>query len=74
MHMAILTKRLQILIEQTRFAELEEIAAAEGLTVAALVREALDQVHPRRDLTVQQAGRGLLSREPLDLLSPGEAP
>lgn len=66
MHMAVLTKRLQVLIEQTRFAELEEIAAAEGTTVAALVRDALDRVHPRRDLTVQQAGSRLLARDPLD--------
>lgn len=42
MHMSLLEKRLQILLDQERFAKVEEEAARSGRSVAAVIREAID--------------------------------
>jgi hypothetical protein len=67
MLMATLTRRLQVLIEERRFAQLEHIARERGTTVAALVREALDQVYSQQPLTPQAAAERFLAREPIDV-------
>jgi hypothetical protein len=67
MLMATLTRRLQVLIEEHRFAQLEHAARQRGTTVAALVRGALDQVYPSDPLSPQAAAERFLDREPIDL-------
>lgn len=42
MHMTLLERRLQILLDQERFAKVEEEAARSGRSVAAVIREAID--------------------------------
>lgn len=67
MLMATLTRRLQVLIEEPRFAHLEHLARQRGTTVAALVREALDEVYAREPLSPGAAAERFLAREPIDL-------
>lgn len=67
MHMATLTRRLQILIEEDRYARLEHIARARGTTVAALVRAALDEVYPSETLSARTAAERFLERAPIDI-------
>lgn len=42
MHMSLLERRLQILLDQERYAKVEEEAARSGRSVAAVIREAID--------------------------------
>ena len=67
MLMATLTRRLQVLIEDSRFAYLENLAKKRDTTVAALVREALDQVYAQEPLPPRAAAERFLAREPIDL-------
>lgn len=67
MHMAQLTRRLQVLLDDARFARLEEEARRSGTTVAAVVRDALDHAYPPRAVPPQEAARRLLARPPIDL-------
>jgi predicted DNA-binding ribbon-helix-helix protein len=67
MLMATLTRRLQVLIEESRFTELEHIAQERHTTVAALVREALDRTYARPELTHREASTRLLDRAPIDV-------
>jgi predicted DNA-binding ribbon-helix-helix protein len=67
MLMATLTRRLQVLIEERRFAQLEHIARERGTTVAALVREALDQVYAQQPMSPRAAAEQFLAREPIDV-------
>jgi uncharacterized protein YgbK (DUF1537 family) len=64
--MATLTRRLQVLIEEERFAQLEHLAEQQGKTVAALVRDALDRVYSSGGMTSDVAADRFLSREPID--------
>ncbi|HEX6255661.1 MAG TPA: hypothetical protein VFZ70_07585 [Euzebyales bacterium] len=65
--MATLTRRLQVLIDERRFAQLEHIARERGTTVAALVREALDQVYAQQPMSHRTAVERFLAREPIDV-------
>lgn len=65
--MATLTRRLQVLIEERRFAQLEHIARERSTTVAALVREALDQVYARQPMSAGDAAERFLAREAIDV-------
>lgn len=66
MCMAILTRRLQILLEEKRFAQLESLARQRETTVAQLVREALDRAYPSSGLPAEIAADRFLARPPLD--------
>jgi hypothetical protein len=66
MLMAVLTRRLQVLLDEQRAAHLEALAAQRGTTVAALVREALDAAFPVRGMTAAEAADRFLSREPME--------
>ena len=65
--LATLTRRLQILIEERRFAQLEHLARERDTTVAALVREALDQVYAQQPMSPRAAAERFLAREPIDV-------
>jgi hypothetical protein len=67
MHMAVLTRRLQVLLDEERFSRLEAHAQRRGTTVAALVRDALDRAYPPGQLSTQEAVARLLARPPRDL-------
>jgi len=51
--MALLTRRLQVLLDDKRFDQLEQLAQQRGTTVAALVRAALDRTLAEQDRLVR---------------------
>lgn len=67
MLMATLTRRLQVLLDERRFAQLEHLAQERGTTIAALVRDALDRAYPSDALPADVAAERFLAREPIDL-------
>ena len=67
MLMATLTRRLQILVEERRFARLADLARQRGTTVAALVREALDHTFQDEWRDAAGAAESFLARKPIDL-------
>lgn len=73
MLMPILTRRLQVLLDEERYAWLQRLAQQRGTTVAALVRDALDRAYPVEQLPADVAADRFLSRPPVDLGSWEEA-
>lgn len=73
MIMAHLTRRLQVLVDEERYAWLERVAAQRGTTVADLVRAALDRAYPIDGLPPDVAADRFLARPPADLGSWEEA-
>lgn len=65
--MATLTRRLQVLLDERRFARLEQLADQRDTTVAALVRDALDLAYASDRLPADVAADRFLARPPLDL-------
>lgn len=65
--MAKLTRRLQVLLEEDRFAQLEHLARQRGTTIAALVRDALDRTYASTGLPADVAAARFLAREPREL-------
>lgn len=65
--MATLTRRLQVLLDEQRFARLSDTARRRGTTVAALVRDAIDDAYPADGHTPDEAAERLLARPALDL-------
>lgn len=63
MHM--LEHRLQILLDEDRHARLKALAQERGVSVAAVVREAIDQRVAGPDVRRRAAGRRLLEAEPM---------
>ncbi len=60
-----LSHRLQVLIDEARWRRLEAAAERRGESVAALVREAIDQAFPDPSSDRRRAGELLLSAEPM---------
>ncbi|MDQ3151765.1 MAG: ribbon-helix-helix domain-containing protein [Actinomycetota bacterium] len=65
--MATMTRRLQVLLDEDRYARLEKEAARRGTSVATLVREAIDAKFPGWGLTRAEAARQILDGEPLEV-------
>lgn len=65
--MALLTHRLQVLLDEGRLARLEREADRRGSSVAALVREAIDTAFPTDELGRGDAARLLLEADPIDV-------
>lgn len=65
--MATLTRRLQVLLDEGRFAHLERVAEQRGSTIAAIVRDALDLAYPSDGLTHDVAAERFLARPPIEL-------
>lgn len=65
MCMATLTRRLQILLDEERYARLERAAARRGAPVAALVREAIDRMFATQESDRRAAGTRLLQAPPM---------
>lgn len=63
--MSALNRRLQVLVEEDRFEELERLATERSTSIAALVREALDRTFPTHGLPHQTAAERFLGRPPV---------
>lgn len=73
MLMPTLTRRLQVLLDEERYAWLRRVAQQQGTTVAALVRDALDRAYPVEGLRADVAADRFLGRPPIDVGSWDEA-
>lgn len=60
-----MTRRLQVLLDEDRYARLERRARLRKTSVATLVREALDAAFPAEGLNRAEAARILLDAEPM---------
>ena len=67
MHMS-LTRRTQLLLDEARYERLQAEADSTGRSVAAVIREAIDERLARVDERRREAGRRLLAASP----SPGD--
>lgn len=65
MRMAVLTRRLQVLLDDDRYQRLERMARARRTSVAALIREAVDASFPAQPVPRADAGRRLLDAQPI---------
>lgn len=63
--MATLTRRLQILLDEERYARLERAAARRGAPIAALVRDAIDRMFATQESDRRAAGTRLLQAFPM---------
>ena len=63
--MPILTRRLQVLLDDERYDRLAGRARERGVSVATLVREALDVVYPAVDPRKGAAADVVLAAEPM---------
>ena len=66
MLMGLLTRRLQVLLDDARFDQLEQLAQRRKTTVAALVRAALDRMLAEQGMAHGQATERFLNRPPVD--------
>ena len=65
--MCMLDRRLQILIDDGRSRRLEAVARERRLSVAAVIRDAIDAALPADLVTKQRAAAALLAAEPMDV-------
>lgn len=65
MSMATMTRRLQILLDEGRYARLEQRAVRRGASVATLVREAIDIAFPQDGPDRATAAGRILAAEPI---------
>lgn len=70
--MLMLTRRLQILMDEERYERLAARAAARGASVATLVREAIDTSFPPVEPRRAAAAAALLAAEPMPVPEPHE--
>lgn len=64
------TRRLQVLIEDGQWRRLEDLAAARGVSVASLVREAIEMALPGGEAERRAAARDVLDAPPMDVPDP----
>jgi hypothetical protein len=70
--MCILTRRLQILLDERQYARLAAFADERNLSVGAAVREAIDQVVPATTDERASALKRLLAAAPMDVPAPAD--
>jgi len=70
--MSILSRRLQILIDDERLARLEREASRRRVAVSVLVRDAIDAAFPSTTASLRAAGRRILDAPPMEVPEPGE--
>ena len=63
--MSMLSRRLQILIDDGRLRRLEREAARRGVAVSVLVREAIDVTYPVDTSTRRSAAHRVLDADPM---------
>ena len=62
-----LDRRLQVLVDDERYDRLEQESRRRGVSVATIVREALDVALPSTADERRRAGEALLAAEPIDV-------
>ena len=67
-----LTRRLQILIDEERYARLERVALKRNVSVAATIREAIDAAYPPDLGEKKRAAESILSAPQIELPDPEE--
>jgi predicted DNA-binding protein len=65
--MSMLTRRVQILIDEERYARLEETARSTNRSVAALIREAIDRLYAGDARERRRAADEILAAEPMEV-------
>jgi hypothetical protein len=65
--MSMLDRRLQILIDESRYRRLLAAAESRGVSVAVVVRDALDQALPADPEARSRAGWRILHAEPMEV-------
>ena len=63
--MCMLEHRLQILLDEERHQRITKAARARGVSVATIVREAIDRGLPSSDRQRRAAGDAILSADPM---------
>jgi hypothetical protein len=63
--MPTMTRRLQVLLDEARYARLEQQAARRGTSIATLVREAIDAAFPVDGPDRPEAARRILDAAPI---------
>jgi hypothetical protein len=69
--MCMLERRLQVLLDEKRYARLAAHAAERNLSVGAVVREAIDRLIPATTEERSSAARRILSADPMPVPAPG---
>ncbi len=64
-YMSMLDRRLQVLIDEDRWSRLEREAGRRGVSVAVVVREAIDERFPGHSDERRAALRAILEAEPM---------
>jgi predicted DNA-binding protein len=67
-----ISRRLQVLVEERQYDRLERAARRRSVSVATVVREAIDAYLPVDDERKQQALEAILAAEPMPVGSPAE--
>lgn len=62
-----MSKRLQVLLDEARYARLEQQAARRGTSIATLVREAIDAAFPVDGPDRTEAARRVLDAAPIEV-------
>lgn len=70
--MSMLTRRLQVLIDDARWQRLESAAERQRVPVSVLVREAIDAAYPATDAVRREAGRRVLDAVPMPVPAVGD--
>ena len=70
--MCMLEKRLQVLLDERRYARLAAHAAEHNLSIGAVVREAIDRLIPATSEERSSAARRILAAEPMPAPAPDE--
>jgi predicted DNA-binding protein len=65
--MRMLTHRLQLLLDDERYQRVHALARQRGISVAAVIREALDRGLPATQRRRSAAARRILAAEPMDV-------
>jgi hypothetical protein len=68
--MSMLDRRLQVLIDEERWTRLEREADRRGVSVATVVREAIDQRFPTHADERRRALQAILDAEPMEVPEP----
>ena len=66
------TRRLQVLVEEAQWQRLEDAAATRGVSVASLVRDAIETALPGSTAERSAAARAVLGAEPMAVPDPEE--
>jgi hypothetical protein len=70
--MSMLARRLQVLIDEDRFERLAAEAERRRVSVAVVVRDAIDAMYPTTAAARQSAGARILEAEPMAVPNPNE--